>query len=217
MSHSNKEITVAGYKYREYRGRGAAPDSLNPPSLPGDIYLDVSNPYRVFVRRQNEWVEWISMARTAEVPHPNLERILLPTVQRFSWVASSSIRYHTDTLVRRLGGRIDSAQTHVAIILNGENHSAIPKSIPKSKAIPVPVVQDVSSSLSDLSSMSLEDADPISTPHRRSSDSMMSIDGPPAVPFGDRCAAMRAENDRIRQLIKSSLRTSDNRNHNRRY
>lgn len=209
MSISHKEITVSGYKYKEYRGYGMAADSLDPPSVPGDIYIDISNPYRVFVRQANGWIEWNSMARTAEVPHPTMKRIILPTVQRFSWVASSSLNLHTISVMSRLGARIDSAQTHVAIILNTENNSIpIPKPIPKSRAVLASVSQDGSSSLSDLSSMSIEDTDPSPTPPRRSSDSKMSVDGPPPVPFSDRCAAMRAENTRIRQLVKHSLRKS---------
>ena len=181
------------------------PASLYPPSFPGDIYLDISEPYRVWVHQQNGWVEWISMARTAEVPHPTMNRIILPTVQRFSWVASSSIRHHTDILMNRLGGRTDSAETHVAIILNGESHSnsSYPKRIPQLRAISPQIDQSRSSSLSNLSS-SPDDT----TPPRRSSDSMMSIEGPPTIPFDDRLHSMRAENTRIRGLIESSPRVS---------
>lgn len=211
MSTTHREITVAGYTYKEYRGCGIAPDSLRPPPIPGDIYLDIANPYRVFVCHSNGWIEWVSMARTAEVAHPTMNKIILPTYQRFSWVASSSIRSHTAALQSRLGGRPDSAQTHVAIILDGEAQAnTIPQPILKSKPIAEPINQDADSSLSDLSSISHGDANPVQTPPRRSSDSRMSVDGPPAVPFKDRCANMRIANAHIRGLIASSPSTSHN-------
>ena len=214
MSTSNKEITVAGYKYREYRGYGRVPDALHPLSVPRDISLDISHPYRVFIRHPNEWIEWILMLCTAEVPHPTMNRIVLPTVQRFSWVASSSLKHHTDALMSRLGGRIDCANTHVAIILNGENNSnSIPKPIPL-KTLPVTIDHDGDSSSSNLSSMSLSESDPHPVSPRQRSDTVMSVDRPPALSLSDRCAAMRAANAHIYQQTRSSPRMSQNKDYN---
>ena len=154
------------------------------------------------------------MARTAEVPHPTMNRIVLPTVQRFSWVASSSLKHHTDALMSRLGGRIDSANTHVAIILNGENNSnSIPKPIPL-KTLPVTIDHDGDSSSSNLSLMSLSDSDPHPMSPRQHSDTMMSVDRLPALSLSDRCAAMRAANAHIYQQTRSSPRMSQNKDYN---
>jgi hypothetical protein len=87
------------------------------------------------------------------------------TYQRFSWVASGSIRIHTAALQSRLGGRPDCAQTHIAIILDGEAEAnTIPQPVLKSTPIAEPINQDADSSLSDLSSISHGDANPVQTP-----------------------------------------------------
>ena len=51
---------------------------------------------------------------TEDVPHLYGPRILLPTVEQFSWVAAKGVATHTKNLLQRLGDRTDDADMHVA-------------------------------------------------------------------------------------------------------
>ena len=115
-----KQIEVQGYTYKEYHGHGSPSSTLEPRLNIGDVYLDISGPYQVWVCGNGDWKEWVSMQRTQECPHPTKPHVLMPTTKRFSWVSSAGVEAYKETVIQRLSGRKDDTNTHVGIILSGE-------------------------------------------------------------------------------------------------
>jgi hypothetical protein len=119
---TSKVIEAVGCKFTEYRGEGM-PVKGNPLASPGDIYLVVKEqPYTVWIcRPDSEWIQWMSVAESRNCKHPQQERILYPSVQRFAWVAISGYDNYLRQTRLRLGKRNDAADTHVKIILDHEH------------------------------------------------------------------------------------------------
>jgi hypothetical protein len=116
-----KVIEAVGCRFVEYRGEGK-PIGGNPLASPGDVYFDVKEqPYTAWVcRSDSEWNEWTSMAEGRNCKHPEVDRILYPSVQRLAWVPLSSYDAYLRQTMLRLGKRNDSADTHIKIILDHE-------------------------------------------------------------------------------------------------
>ena len=110
-----------GCRFVEYRGEGK-PVGGNPLASPGDVYFDVKEqPYTTWVcQSDSEWNEWMSMAEGRNCKHPEVDRILYPSVQCLPWVPLSSYNEYLHQIKLRLGKWNNSADTHIKIILDHE-------------------------------------------------------------------------------------------------
>jgi hypothetical protein len=120
-SMTSKVIEAVGCKFTEYRGEGM-PVKGNPLASPGDIYLVVKDqPYTVWIcQPDSKWIQWMSVAESRNCKHPQQERIMYPSVQRFAWVAISGYDNYLCQTMLRLGKQNNAADTHVKIILDHE-------------------------------------------------------------------------------------------------
>jgi hypothetical protein len=116
---TQKVIKAGGCKFTEYRGKGM-PVIGKPPASLGDVYFDIKEqPYTVWAYQPvSGWKQWRSMAKSKNCEHPELEHILYPTGQCFSWVPMSSYNGYLHQMKLRLGKRINAANTHIKIILD---------------------------------------------------------------------------------------------------
>jgi hypothetical protein len=119
---TQKLIEALGCRFTEYRGEGM-PVVGKPPASPGDVYFDIGEqPYTVWAYQLDSgWKRWRSVAKSKDCKHPELERILYPTGQHFSWVPMSGYDNYLRQTKLRLGKRIDAADTHIKIILDYEH------------------------------------------------------------------------------------------------
>lgn len=151
------------------------------------------------------------MALTDQCPHPdpNLNRITLPTHERFSWVSIKGLPWHRKTVLAHLGHRPDSANIHVGIILANEHPDGFPvpiKSTPlsnshsnlPSRSHSINSDSPLSSLEDDTSSVIMGSVKALSI-HTQDGNYEMDPEEPPVIPFETRCAQFLAANREIHQ------------------
>jgi hypothetical protein len=102
----------------EFRGIGRPPDNLAPVPAAGDIYLDLSNPHRVFYLGASAWIEWTGLSTQCSHPTQN-DKTLYPDPKKISWGKKRRISVVITTLKERQAQDY-TPHEHVMAILQTE-------------------------------------------------------------------------------------------------
>ena len=102
--------------YRQYKGEGQPPTTLEPVPSPGDIYISTTDPKGAWYRAENSWEHWDGLGH--QVQHPTLPRSLVPTKARFTWVSTANWKTTIDQFAKRLPGSREDPLLVVESIIN---------------------------------------------------------------------------------------------------
>lgn len=111
----HRNITSKRYTYSEYVGSGDPPSNLL--LCPGDLYIDLDEPFRVLYWTGDMWNRWTSIERSRDdvLSYLSSPRLLLPLSGEFNWVPTSDYERLVPEIMKRLGDRPDNEDTHVRI------------------------------------------------------------------------------------------------------